>query len=61
MADEPTTPQKKALSAQEGLFFFTIVKNMKNKADVDWDTIATELGFKNAGVAKVCLLPTLQS
>jgi hypothetical protein len=53
MPEEPMTPQKKGPSPTEALLFYSIVKNMKNKADVDWDTVAAESGFKNAGVAKV--------
>lgn len=44
---------KKEPTAAEAMLFFSIVKNTRNKADVDWETVATEQGFKNAEVAKV--------
>ncbi|KAI5466916.1 hypothetical protein BGZ63DRAFT_398540 [Mariannaea sp. PMI_226] len=44
---------KKEPTAAEAMLFFSIVKNTKNKADVDWEAVATEQGFKNAEVAKV--------
>ncbi|KAF4126449.1 hypothetical protein GMORB2_0185 [Geosmithia morbida] len=43
----------KAPSSAEALFFFAIVKHTKNKADIDWQSVAAEQGFKNAEVAKV--------
>lgn len=46
--------QKKEPTAAEAMLFFSIVKNTRNKADVDWDAVATEQGFKNSEVAKVC-------
>ena len=48
-----TTPKKKEPTASEAMFFFAIVKHTKNKADIDWEAVATEQGFKNAEVAKV--------
>ncbi|KAG6004117.1 hypothetical protein E4U21_001388 [Claviceps maximensis] len=48
-----TTPQKKEPTAQEAMFFFAIVKHTRNKADIDWNAVAVEQGFKNAEVAKV--------
>lgn len=59
MAEAKTTPtkagdgDKKAPTANEAMFFFAIVKHTKNKADIDWDGVAQEQGFKNAEVAKV--------
>ncbi|KAH7157061.1 hypothetical protein EDB81DRAFT_411685 [Dactylonectria macrodidyma] len=44
---------KKEPTAAEAMLFFSIVKNTKNKADVDWDAVASEQGFKNSEVAKV--------
>lgn len=61
MAESKNTPtktgddNKKAPTAQEAMFFFAIVKHTKNKADIDWDGVAQEQGFKNADVAKVCI------
>ncbi|EHK24466.1 uncharacterized protein TRIVIDRAFT_61259 [Trichoderma virens Gv29-8] len=40
-------------TASEAMFFFAIVKHTRNKADIDWDAVAQEQGFKNAEVAKV--------
>lgn len=44
--------EKKAPST-DALFFFTMVKHMKNKPDCDWNAIATELGYSNAETARV--------
>ncbi|KAM0427332.1 hypothetical protein ACHAPT_007767 [Fusarium lateritium] len=44
---------KKEPTAAEAMLFFSIVKHTRNKADVDWDLVAIEAGFKNADVAKV--------
>ncbi|KAF5670320.1 hypothetical protein FHETE_4565 [Fusarium heterosporum] len=44
---------KKEPTAAEAMLFFSIVKHTRNKADVDWNAVATEAGFKNADVAKV--------
>lgn len=49
----PETPKKKEPTASEAMFFFAIVKHTRNKADIDWNAVATEQGFKNANVAKV--------
>jgi hypothetical protein len=49
-----TTTPKKEPTASEAMFFFAIVKHTRNKADIDWAAVATEQGFKNADVAKVC-------
>lgn len=56
MADATENTPKKDPTAQEAMFFYTMIKYMKNKADVDWDKVAAEVGFKNAGVARVRLL-----
>jgi hypothetical protein len=51
---------KKEPTAAEAMLFFSIVKHTRNKADVDWNAVATEAGFKNADVAKVsCYVPPL--
>lgn len=47
---------KREPTASEAMFFFAIVKHTRNRADIDWDAVAQEQGFKNAEVAKVCLL-----
>ncbi|KAJ4254894.1 hypothetical protein NW762_009692 [Fusarium torreyae] len=44
---------KKEPTAAEAMLFFSIVKHTRNKADVDWNAVAVEAGFKNADVAKV--------
>ncbi|KAM5351963.1 hypothetical protein ACJ41O_004686 [Fusarium nematophilum] len=44
---------KKEPTAAEAMLFFSIVKHTRNKADVDWEAVAQEAGFKNADVAKV--------
>ncbi|KAF9775503.1 hypothetical protein IL306_006380 [Fusarium sp. DS 682] len=44
---------KKEPTANEAMLFFSIVKHTRNKADVDWNAVAAESGFKNADVAKV--------
>lgn len=41
-------------TAKDSLFMLTIVMLNENPVNVDWDKVAEELGFKNAGVAKVC-------
>ncbi|RGP66842.1 hypothetical protein FLONG3_8714 [Fusarium longipes] len=48
MADNKREP-----TAAEAMLFFSIVKHTRNKADVDWNAVAIEAGFKNADVAKV--------
>ncbi|KAM7183457.1 hypothetical protein V8F33_013567 [Rhypophila sp. PSN 637] len=37
----------------EAYLFFTLIKNMKSKPDIDWDQVAIDNGFKNAETAKV--------
>ncbi|POR34127.1 Uncharacterized protein TPAR_05649 [Tolypocladium paradoxum] len=53
MSEENTKAPKKEPTASEAMFFFAIVKHTRNKADIDWDAVAVEQGFKNAEVAKV--------
>lgn len=48
---------KKEPTAAEAMLFFSIVKHTRNKADVDWNAVASEAGFKNADVAKVSCHP----
>ncbi|KAL7821434.1 hypothetical protein V8C44DRAFT_354070 [Trichoderma aethiopicum] len=52
MADQ-TPKQRPQPTASEAMFFFAIVKHTKNRADIDWNAVAVEQGFKNAEVAKV--------
>lgn len=33
--------------------FYTVIKNMKGKPEVDWNAVAADNGFKNAETAKV--------
>ncbi|KJZ80381.1 hypothetical protein HIM_00231 [Hirsutella minnesotensis 3608] len=54
MSDAAASTPKKEPTAHEAMFFYAIVKHMKNKADIDWEAVASEQGFKNAEVAKVC-------
>ncbi|KAJ4307042.1 hypothetical protein N0V88_000417 [Collariella sp. IMI 366227] len=44
---------RKQPTAQEAFLFYSIIKNMKGKPDVDWTGVATDAGFKNAETAKV--------
>lgn len=54
MTEQAHTPEgKKQPTASEAMFFYAIVKHTKNRADIDWDGVAREQGFKNAEVAKV--------
>ncbi|KAM0486086.1 hypothetical protein ACHAPX_000788 [Trichoderma viride] len=52
MADKTPTKRPEP-TASEAMFFFAIVKHTRNRADIDWDAVAQEQGFKNAEVAKV--------
>lgn len=54
-SSESGTPGK-VPTPHEAMFFFAIVKHTKNKADIDWEGVAQEQGFKSAEVAKVRLL-----
>ncbi|PHH71709.1 hypothetical protein CDD80_5047 [Ophiocordyceps camponoti-rufipedis] len=49
---EVSTPKKEP-TPSEAMFFFAIVKFTRNKADIDWDAVAKEQGFKSADVARV--------
>ncbi|KAK5997107.1 hypothetical protein PT974_02459 [Cladobotryum mycophilum] len=49
----PGETPKKEPTASEAMFFYAIVKHTRNKADIDWNAVAEEQGFKNAEVAKV--------
>jgi hypothetical protein len=44
---------RKQPTAGEAFLFYTIIKNMKNKPDIDWAAVAVDNGFKNAETAKV--------
>lgn len=37
----------------EAFLFYTIIKNMNNKPDIDWAAVAVDNKFKNAETAKV--------
>lgn len=37
----------------EAHLFYSLIKNMKSKPDIDWDAVATDNNFKNAETAKV--------
>ncbi|KAK6069000.1 hypothetical protein SCUP234_06456 [Seiridium cupressi] len=47
----PRTPNKQATD-QDARFFYTVLKHMKVKPDTDWDAVASELGYNNAGTAQ---------
>lgn len=40
-------------TAGEAFLFYTVIKNIKNKPDIDWAGVATDNNFKNAETAKV--------
>ncbi|KAK3683714.1 hypothetical protein B0T22DRAFT_483536 [Podospora appendiculata] len=42
-----------APTPQEALFFFNIIKNMRNRPDIDWNAVATDSNLKNSDTAKV--------
>ncbi|KAK4120800.1 hypothetical protein N657DRAFT_683287 [Parathielavia appendiculata] len=44
---------RKQPTAQEAYLFYTIIKNMKGKPEIDWAAVAVDAGFKNAETAKV--------
>ncbi len=44
---------RKQPTAQEAFLFYTIIKNMKGKPEIDWSAVAVDAGFKNAETAKV--------
>jgi hypothetical protein len=45
-------------TAQEGFFFLSIIRNLTNRLEVDWDKVALESGHKSADVAKVSFQTT---
>jgi len=45
----------------ESHMFYTLVKNMKTKPEIDWDAVAIDNNFKNADTAKVRELPSTPS
>ncbi|AEO61787.1 hypothetical protein MYCTH_2312348 [Thermothelomyces thermophilus ATCC 42464] len=40
-------------TAQEAYLFYTIIKNMKGKPEIDWAAVAADAGYKTAETAKV--------
>ncbi|AEO71558.1 uncharacterized protein THITE_2093054 [Thermothielavioides terrestris NRRL 8126] len=44
---------RKQPTAQEAFLFYTIIKNMKGKPEIDWAAVAVDANFKNAETAKV--------
>jgi len=42
-------------TAQEAYLFYTIIKNMKGKPEIDWAAVAADTGYKTAETAKVTL------
>jgi hypothetical protein len=44
---------RKQPTAGEAFLFYTIIRNMKNKPDIDWAGVAVDNSFKNAETAKV--------
>jgi hypothetical protein len=44
---------RKQPTAGEAFLFYTIIKNLKNKPDIDWAGVAVDNNFKNAETAKV--------
>ncbi len=70
MAESYTTPKKALATDAKGIpepsplearFFFSIIKNMANKPDVDWAAVAEDNGMKNAKVAAVSPPPSFCS
>lgn len=45
---------RKQPTPQEAYLFYTIIKNMKGRPDIDWASVAVDNNFKNAETAKVC-------
>jgi len=45
---------RKQPTAAEAFLFYSIIKHMKGKPEVDWALVATDAGLKNAETAKVC-------
>lgn len=50
-SESKATPQP---TLSEAYFFLNILKHMKGTYSIDWDAVAEESNFKNAGVARVC-------
>ncbi|KAL2160334.1 hypothetical protein VTH06DRAFT_1507 [Thermothelomyces fergusii] len=46
-------PDAKQPTAQEAYLFYTIIKNMKGKPEIDWAAVAADAGYKTAETAKV--------
>ncbi|KAK4133012.1 hypothetical protein BT67DRAFT_450695 [Trichocladium antarcticum] len=44
---------RKQPTAQEAYMFYTVIRNMKGKPDIDWNAVAADNNFKNAETAKV--------
>ena len=42
-----------APTPRDALFMFTVIMNNENALNVNWDSVAEEMGLKNASVAKV--------
>ncbi|KAI9828888.1 MAG: hypothetical protein M1819_006503 [Sarea resinae] len=40
-------------SMQDGQFMLSVIRNMKNKPDIDFEAVANELGYKNGSTASV--------
>lgn len=40
-------------TAQEAFLFYSIIKNMKGKPEIDWAAVAADAGYKTAETAKV--------
>ncbi|CAK7230719.1 hypothetical protein SCUCBS95973_007667 [Sporothrix curviconia] len=48
----PINPGFPDPNPQEAMLFFCMIKNLQSQADIDWDAVAMDSGFKNAAVAK---------
>ncbi|KAK3293293.1 uncharacterized protein B0H64DRAFT_444564 [Chaetomium fimeti] len=48
-----STGEQKQPTLQEAHLFYTIIKSMKGKPEIDWAAVAIDAGFKNAETAKV--------
>ncbi|KAK3304400.1 uncharacterized protein B0T15DRAFT_512555 [Chaetomium strumarium] len=51
--DSTTIKKTKYPTPQEAYVFYSVVKHIRGKPDVDWDAMAKDCGFKNAETAKV--------
>ena len=45
--------ERKAPTANEAFLFYSIIKHMKGKPEIDWASVASDAGLKNADTAKV--------